>query len=130
MLVVGISGCNNSEQPIQVGSCLQESPADNRGHRIVTTPCDEEHYGEVVAVFIAEDGPFPGVQALADEAHATCLEAFEQVVGVPVATSVYDLLPLTPSENSWNDSGDRTVLCVARSSNNEPMVGSIAGSNR
>lgn len=129
LVCLTLAGCSHP-QPLEVGSCITEPPADSQGQRLTAVSCDKQHYGEVIGTYAATDGPFPGVQALADESREACKAAFEEAVGVPAETSVYDLVPLTPSESSWNSANDRQVLCVARSSTGESLVGSVVGTHR
>lgn len=92
-------------------------------------PCTEPHQCEVVGLYEAVGGPFPGNDTLAREAHEPCIEQFEQYTGAKAPESVYDLYPLLPTEAAW-DEGDTTVLCVARLPGNELLTRSVKDTGR
>ena len=123
-----LAGCG-APGKLAVGDCLKEFGGAGSTSQVSTTSCARQHYGEVVGAYAVTADEFPGAQALADAAEEGCKVQFRQYVGVEPAASVYDLVPLTPSEASWND-GDYEVLCVARSATGEPLSGSLRQTGR
>ncbi len=122
---VALAGCS-SAPTIEVGDCLTNPSADHV--RVIS--CEQSHSGEVVGSYRAEDGPYPGEAALEQQAQGSCAAAFALYVGVPVASSIYDLVPLLPTKNTWEKRGDREILCVVRSTTGESLIGSVRGSAR
>ncbi len=75
--------------------------------------CQDRHDEEVYAIKglpYAVDEPYPGLLAVDEAAFAACLEDFSSYVGVPYETSMFDVLWLSPTGESWAE-GDRRVVC-------------------
>lgn len=94
------------------GDCLVSSD-DTR-----VVPCDHPHEAEVYYTFTVEETEFPH-DGFDTEA---CLERFGAYVGTTVEASGYGLTWLVPSPTTWEDAGDREVICLLTSS--EPTTGS------
>jgi hypothetical protein len=93
-----------------VGDCYLDAEATAANYTVVD--CAQPHDREVFALFDLPDGPFPGEQAVADDAVAGCIEEFEAYVGIGYDESaLFADQPITPSEGSW-DGGDREVICL------------------
>lgn len=120
---------------LNVGECFDNPQMDGSGLTDVDiVDCAESHVGEVFATTTAPDGEFPGEAALAAQAEGECLgSAFESYVGVDYNSSAYYVIPIFPSEASW-DAGDRVVHCVLADGNNlssaSPVEGSLRGTGR
>ncbi len=122
-----LSGCAGSQ--LRVGDCVKEFGGIGSTSQVSTTSCDREHYGEVIGAYAVTADEFPGVQELADLAEEGCKRQFREYVGIDPATSLYDLVPLTPSEKTW-EKGDYEVVCVARSATGDQLTESIKGTRR
>lgn len=123
---------------LAVGDCFGATPdEDDDGGEVVLTAvevveCDDPHLAEVVAVTRFRDGPeepFPGPAARDADAQTLCQPEFEEYVGVPLSGSELGLVWLAPTEETWEE-GDREVTCAAQSIDGDPLVGSVAGSQR
>jgi hypothetical protein len=64
-----------------------------------TVDCSEPHDGEVLALFDVEGDDFPGIDAFLDMGLERC----------PSEASTY----LHPTEDSWNEMGDREIACIS-----------------
>jgi hypothetical protein len=117
------------------GDCLSPPDEVQAGlEQVRVVPCAEPHTQEVFATIDYEapdedDDDFPGdseVQAYAD---AQCLDPFTDYVGIDYLDSSLFLTYLVPTVVSWNEEGDREIVCIAQTTG-ETMQGSIEGSER
>lgn len=123
-----LAGCT-SKSELEVGDCIADPGQTTTTRQVTSVSCHANHFGEIIGTYTATDGSYPDVQVLANESETTCSQAFETVVGIPPAQSVYDLFPLVPSESSW-ENGDRTVLCVVSGSDGESLTEPVAQTRR
>ncbi len=123
--VLLLGGCSATAPP-EVGDCL--ASLDSAKLQVVN--CQKPHAAQVVGVYAAPGDNYPGEDQLQDAARSTCEGAFEEFVGIEVTRSIYDLAPLLPTEDSWNESGDREILCVAKPTGDEDLTASVEGSAR
>ena len=71
-------------------------------------------------------GTFPGDAPLKDFADGACAEQFADYVGVDYRDSSLFFTYLVPSARSWEDDGDRTVICFVTTTGEE-LTQSVAG---
>ena len=88
---------------LEVGDCVVSlevgvEEAEEVG-RVRTVDCSEPHDGEVLALFDIEGDDFPGEDPLFDMAREGC----------PFEATSY----LFPTEDSWNEMGDREIACFS-----------------
>lgn len=111
-----------------VGTCVKFAPdQDATVEEFTTISCDEEHTHEIYAVTtLGTDDLYPGFAELEDLARLSCLDKFEQYVGVGPFDSVFFYTWLVPTLASWNDSGtnDRDILCMLGPRGGGPTTGS------
>jgi hypothetical protein len=107
---------------LDVGDCLAEEP----GQTFLLVPCDEPHIGEMVladmAFFASSDRYAPS--ALDARAEPVCTEAYEAYVGRPLAGDATTFWYL-PTEQSWSELDDRSLLCLASTASGERTTGSV-----
>ena len=108
-----------------VGDCIEKLESGSVDE-LDKVDCDESHVAEVFAVPELEDGDFPGVDEITDLAAEACLGEFEDYVGVSYDDSVYEIFPIAPSEESWDEADDREVICLAGNPDQSELEGSIA----
>lgn len=96
---------------IAVGDCLADAP-EGEVTSVVAIPCDEPHAYEAYHDFQLEGDEFPGADVVDEQAWAGCETAFAEFVGLTYDESVLLVTYYTPTEESWNTSGDRVVTCV------------------
>jgi hypothetical protein len=90
---------------------------------VVTVDCDDPHVGEVYAQEDLDNQVlFPGARMSQFTAAVCTGEAFEDYIGYPFDSSLFDVITYAPSKESWA-AGDRTVTCVVT----DPAAGYIPG---
>jgi hypothetical protein len=104
--LLALAACQEGESvfDLEVGDCIVSPGAgaeEKEVERVRTVDCSELHDGEVVALFDIEGDDFPGEDALFDMA----------LEGCPSEASTY----LYPTEDSWNELGDRQITCILAS---------------
>ena len=117
---------------IEVGTCFND--ASDAGTLEYTdlpvVDCDEPHDNEVYHLFDAPGGAaYPGDQEIASVTEQGCLGAFEAYVGRPYTESSLLILPIPPTEASW-DAGDREVVCALYDGERAELTESMRGSGR
>lgn len=115
---------------LRVGDCFDD-PEDlsTQVETVRAVPCAEPHDNEIYHAFDLADGPYPGVNAIDEEADETCLAAFETFVGVDYFESSLEFFPVTPTPQSW-ESNDRTVYCALYALDLSKLTGSMRASGR
>lgn len=98
---------------ITEGSCVDLPDATDLLSSFTEVSCTDEHDGQVAATFdLIQVGAFPGIDEVLLEAETGCVARFEDFIGVAYADSIYFVQSFTPTEESWNELGDRGVVCV------------------
>lgn len=97
---------------IRVGDCLNDAGTSGTVTTAPIVPCDEPHDSEAYASFQLQDGAYPGDDAISAAADELCYGAFETFAGIAWEDSVYDYSYYLPTQDSWNNRGDREVLCT------------------
>ena len=114
---------------IQVGDCyddrvtLSDDVSDVPG-----VPCTVAHDNEVFATFDVASSEWPGEDRITELADDGWLERFEGYVGATYEESVLYITTLMPSEGSWNQIGDREVVCVAYHMEGDKLTSSVRNS--
>jgi hypothetical protein len=117
------------------GDCLSPPEEVQAGLEEVTVvPCAEPHTQEIFEIIEyepAEEGndDFPGDDELDDFAQAACLDPFTDYVDIDYVDSSLFITYLLPTVRSWNEEGDREVVCIAQTTG-EQIQGSVEGSQR
>lgn len=117
------------------GDCLSPPEEVQAGLEDVTVvPCAEPHTQEIFEIIEYEpaeegDDDFPGDDELDDFAQAACLDPFSDYVDIDYVDSSLFITYLLPTVRSWNEEGDREVVCIAQTTG-EQIQGTIEGSQR
>ena len=110
---------------LEVGQCF-DNLTDELVSDVPLKDCAEPHDNEVFAVYNVTEAVLPSSETMT----LGCFDQFEEAIGEPFATSIYDLAAITPSSDSW-DNGDREVVCYGFVFEGpEKMTGSILGSGK
>lgn len=112
---------------VEPGTCFQ-APANTDVRSVEERACDEDHDAEAYAVFAlpaGADAPYPGGAQVQSLAQQGCQERFADYVGQAYEDSAYYFTALAPTRKSWEDRGDRRVLCAVISSNEDPLTASV-----
>lgn len=91
--------------------------------------CDGPRQVEVTFAAAFEDGPFPGDAYLTESATTTCLNAFENYVGLTPEQSSYDYDWLLPTEDQWTN-GLRNGICLVVADDGSTLTGTVKGSEQ
>jgi len=118
------------------GQCFNP-PAEVKAElaTLITVPCDTEHIQEAIGkvAFVPPDGTevggFPGGPALTAFAHKACQAAFADYVGVIFQNSTLFYTFLLPSARSWEQDGDRNVVCFV-STSGAKLTASVKGTKQ
>jgi hypothetical protein len=136
LLAVGLAACGGDAGNVfalEAGDCFTATDDLLGGGEVQDLPtldCEDEHDGEVFAIFAVmdvPDGGYPDVEELQANADEDCLGAFEDYVGVPYEESTLLFANLVPTEASWAD-GDREIVCFLFAEDEGPLTGSMADS--
>ena len=131
VVIVACSGEGNVFS-LKVGDCFNQGDAAEV-ENVELVDCDELHQYEVYAAIDVEapnDAQFPGSDQLESVAFNLCLDYFDEYVGETYANSLLDIQTLSPTRDSWEDAGDREVICALFDLADLYMEGSMKGSRR
>jgi hypothetical protein len=101
--------------PSALGPSDDDQGGDVEVDAMEAIPCTELHDGEVILVddqFFADLTEFPGVEAGTEQATPACVEALDAYTGTDFDTSSFNVVPLVPTEPSWEALDDRGVVCI------------------
>ena len=97
--------------------------------------CDQPHTREAYAVVDyvapagANAGAYPGSDALDTYSKGACAQRYGPYVGVDYLDSTLFFTYLFPSARSWEQDGDRKIICFVTSTGS-PLRSSVKGSKR
>lgn len=100
---------------IQVGDCFNDDPgldATAEVFGVAGIPCTQPHDNEVYAIFNTSLTEFPGNDRMGEVASDECVARFEAFVGRDYMSSQLDVLPMYPTQESWEQMGDREIVCA------------------
>ena len=113
---------------VRVGDCFDDGAfASEDVSEVPGVPCSDPHDNEVYAAFDLT-GEWPGAESVEEQAYQGCYERFAAAIGMSYEESIIDYTVIYPSEGSWQERGDREVLCVGYHMEYEQLTGSIIGS--
>ena len=124
-LLLGVSACSQDPEvpTAAVGDCIESVGAVV--DELPTVDCDEPHELQVVGLVEHDADDFPGDEVISQEAFEECLELFEDFVGAPFTETNLSVLPITPTEESWNTADDRESICAAGRDDRADLTESI-----
>jgi hypothetical protein len=98
---------------VRVGDCMNDLEESAARFTVDVTPCAEAHDAEAVSQFDLADGDWPGMPYVTREATRRCLDQVgSAATGAPRIEEI-EAFYLHPTEESWRQQNDRTVLCIA-----------------
>ena len=115
---------------LQAGDCFNdpETGSTTAVTSLEAVPCEEPHDNEVFHVFDLDDGDFPGADEVKQLGLEGCEPELEGYVGATAEDAGLAVVPVTPTDQSWNDTDDRTVLCALYNADGSEITGSLEGS--
>ena len=109
---------------IEVGDCT--GPISNGSvDTLSLIPCGQEHAWEAYARDELTGDDYPGASLIQDQAEKFCFTEFRTFVGVSPAKSKFRATFLQPTKQTWEQAGDREIVCLAGSTS-----GGIVGTLR
>lgn len=113
---------------IQVGDCLRgiETGLVESADGV---SCDSRHQYEVYHRYEFPESDYPGDSIVGTTADAQCLAAFESFVGLSYPDSIYGYTTLRPVQDSWDQVGDREVLCLIGKYDGSEKTGTARGTS-
>ncbi len=113
---------------LHVGDCYDDTEGDTVSE-IPVVPCGDAHDNEVFYEFDLPDGDFPDDDAIDAAVSEQCDPQFADFVGVEYPDSDLGYYPITPTEDGWNELGDRVVQCAVYDPSGK-TTGTLKGSKR
>ena len=117
-----LSGCTSqpvATSDLKIGDCFNMSEEVLTGTQpagqVERVDCQHSHNSQVVGIKKLSGNSYPGEKQLYDLALKECAREFESFVGTSFRDSKWDLYPLSPTETTWQDEGERKLTCVALS---------------
>ena len=124
----GDSGDVVTANNLEDGDCVVDETTLTSS-TVTPIDCSQPHVFELIGRFDVADGPFPGADQLNSQGQTRCTgQIFEDYVGIPYAQSVTYASALPPSQETWEQANDRTILCFAHTSDQSPTTGSVRNS--
>ncbi|WP_159623096.1 DUF4190 domain-containing protein [Ruania rhizosphaerae] len=99
---------------VAVGNCIEFLPPGEQVGEVQLVPCAQSHIAQAISSHELT-GDFPGADAVAEEALATCEAAVSALESDGVPESGLTAWYLAPTEEAWGQ-GTTAVLCLARGS--------------
>jgi hypothetical protein len=122
---------NISVFDLRVGDCIQPpAKVEPEITKVKVVPCKDSHTMETFAIAPYKNGDdYPGDSEMKSFADVSCLDAFQDYIGVAYPDSSLFYTYLLPSARSWNEGHDRKVVCEITTTG-APLTDSVKGSKR
>jgi hypothetical protein len=124
-----VSGGDLSAFSFRPGDCWDDPPLDQVVDSVAAVPCTQPHDAEVYAVYDLDLPVFPGDDEVGTAAESGCIGRFAEFAGVEYAASRLEVVYLNPTQESWDEEDDRSVVCSV-SDPDGPTSGSLRGAAR
>lgn len=133
---VPMTGTLTALSEVLPGQCFDELPdPTQQPFAVLVIPCEEPHTFEIYAQTRLElgdaapaGGAYPGELAVANAAESQCIAGFTPFMGSQWEASVYDVQAWWPSEQSWSEDRDRSIVCAVFRVTGGRTKGSVRGS--
>ena len=110
---------------VRVGDCTGALPSGSITS-LELIPCDQSHSWEVFHSGKLTDESYPGQAKVYEDGNKLCRTAFTMFVGIKPEKSTLTFTFFHPNEETWQNTGDREVLCILGSTEGG-LVGSAKG---
>lgn len=98
---------------LRTGDCMNDLAETAVELSVDVTPCGGPHDAEVVSEFSLTESTWPGLPFVARQAERRCPQEVESAsAGAPRPDEI-ETFYFHPTEESWDQTNDRAVLCVA-----------------
>lgn len=96
---------------LETGDCLPS--LDQSEGALVLVPCEQDHTIEVFEVLSIDDSTYPGDEEMDSQALEHCFAEYETLYGITESVDDAPFDYLAPTEQSWADYSDRSIVCLA-----------------
>ena len=96
---------------IKVGDCFNDPNASDTVTTVPTVPCTGAHDYEAFASIIVDGTSYPGDTAVQTQGEGGCKAQFQTFVGIAYDSSTLNFSYYYPTQQSWDQRGDREILC-------------------
>ena len=113
---------------VEAGTCFNATEGSTITE-VGVVECGRSHVAEVFLVAqhpARADEAYPGSDQLAEAGLARCTEPFEAYVGEPLGSSNLVIAVTHPTESSWVERGDRTLVCSVVDAGGAALESSVA----
>ena len=115
---------------LKAGDCFNDPEAGTPTQvtELRAVPCEEPHDNEVFYVFDLEDGEFPGADEVKQAGLDACEPQASEYLGAEPEAAALVINPITPTEQSWVETKDRTVICALYKADGSEITGPLQDS--
>jgi hypothetical protein len=114
---------------LRIGDCFNlKDPEADVVQEVEAKPCTQAHQYEMYHVSSMPSGDYPTDEQFNAWIEQNCLPTFTPYVGLSYQESVLEILPVTPTEDSWDD--DQSVQCILAEPDNAQLTTSLKGAAR
>ena len=115
---------------LPVGTCFDDQ-ADGEISSVPEVNCAEPHDNEVFALIeYTETDTYPGTDQMSEISDELCRAQFAGYVGIEYESSVLEVFPIFPTEESWDEDDDREIICALYNADLSKITGSMEGAAR
>ena len=119
-----------SVEDLRVGDCFVLATDADEISQVDAKPCNEPHDYEIFHVATwSRDGAYPSDDEWFTFIIDSCDPAFETYVGRSYMSSELEIIPLTPTEQGW-DEGDRVLQCALLNPTGATLTSSMRDADR
>ncbi len=109
---------------VRVGDCIMTASEADRVDTVTVLPCDRPHDAEAITDVYLDDGPWPGLTEVKEQAKAACGSALTDVLGAsPRWEELQGYLLFPSNEARWRNS--TKVTCLVIDGERAPLIGKI-----
>lgn len=138
-LALSVSGCSafGPEKPsvfsLKIGDCFNDpsADADDLVSEVEVVTCAIEHDNEIYHHAIMMDESYPGTDGAYEQAEVACAPGFFEFIGFTGDQEAYEYeleySYFVPTQDSWDNAGDRSIDCFAYNGDASKITGSLKG---
>ncbi len=131
VLGLGLTACSKevAANNLEVGDCVEDETALTSAE-VEAVDCGDEHAFELIGKFDVDDADsYPGAAELEEQGATECQgDIFEEYIGSPFNPDGEVLVDAYyPSEETWDEADDRTILCFGFLSDGSTSTESLEG---
>ena len=138
-LAISLSGCSafGPEKPsvfsLKVGDCFNDpsAEADDLVSNVEVVKCKTAHDNEIYHHALMTGDTYPGTDGAYAQAEEMCTPGFFEFIGFTGDREAYEYeleySYFVPTQDSWDNAGDRAIDCFAYNGDASQITGSLKG---